>query len=266
MCLILVAWRAHPDYPLVVAANRDEFFARRTASASVWPDCHTLAGRDLQAGGTWLGINRSTGRFAALTNYRDPTRQRDGLASRGLLVTDFLASDVPPTPWLEGLATQVARYNGFNLMAGDARSLACLASVTGEVRTLHPGIYGLSNHLLDSPWPKVEVAKSALAVALNALPDDGPLFSLLRDDTIHPDDALPRTGVSLEWERLLSSAFVRAPGYGTRCSTVVVVANDGTSVFDEQTWLEGAKAGQRTRCRFRLPAPSPSRHGGCPPP
>jgi uncharacterized protein with NRDE domain len=265
MCLILVAWRAHPDYPLVVAANRDEFFARRTAAASFWPDRKILAGRDLQAGGTWLGIHHGTGRFAALTNYRDPARQRDGLTSRGLLVTDFLTSDTPATSWLEGLARRATDYNGFNLMAGDANSLACLASITGEVRILQPGIYGLSNHLLDSPWPKVEVAKSALATALNAVPDDSPLFSLLHDDTIHPDDALPRTGVSLEWERLLSSAFVRAPGYGTRCSTVVMVGNDGTTVFDEQTWLEGAKAGPRIRYRFRPPAPLPSRHGECPP-
>jgi uncharacterized protein with NRDE domain len=253
MCLILVAWRAHPRYPLVVAANRDEFFARPTTAASFWPDVDILAGRDRQGGGTWLGISRA-GRFAALTNFRDPTRQRDGLASRGGLVTNFLTSDTPTTSWLQELATRTRHYNGFNLMVGNADSLACLASVTGEIRILEPGIYGLSNHLLDSPWPKVEAAKSALLTALSALPEDGPLFGLLRDETIHPDNDLPRTGVSLEWERLLSSAFVRAPGYGTRCSTVLMVDNARTAVFDEQTWLEDAKPGQRSRYRFKLSA------------
>lgn len=255
MCLILVAWRAHPRYPLVIAANRDEFFSRPTAGASFWPDGHILAGRDIQGGGTWLGISRA-GRIAALTNYRDPTRQRGGLPSRGRLVTDFLMSDEPAAAWLHDLAPATGQYNGFNLIVGEvvASSLACLSSVTGEIRTLEPGIYGLSNHLLDSPWPKVDAAKSALSTALGALPEDGPLFDLLHDETIHPDNALPRTGVSLEWERLLSSAFVRAPGYGTRCSTVVMVNSAGTTVFDEQTWLEGAKPGQRRRYRFKLSA------------
>lgn len=254
MCLILVAWRAHPRYPLVVAANRDEFFSRPAVGASFWPNDDILAGRDIQGGGTWLGISRA-GRIAALTNYRDPTRQRDGLPSRGRLVTEFLTSDEPAPSWLHELATHRGCYNGFNLMVADASgSLACLSSVTGEIRHLEPGIYGLSNHLLDSPWPKVSAAKSALSTALGALPDDGPLFDLLRDETIHPDSALPRTGVSLEWERLLSSAFVKAPGYGTRCSTVVMIDSAGTAVFDEQTWMEGAKPGERRRYRFKLSA------------
>jgi uncharacterized protein with NRDE domain len=253
MCLILVAWQAHPDYPLVVAANRDEFFVRPTAAASFWPDNRILAGRDLKDGGTWMGVTRS-GRFAALTNYRDPERQRDGAVSRGRLVADFLSSDEPPAPWLKENAARASEYNGFNLIAASRDELAWASNVTGDCQSLAPGVYGLSNHLLDSPWPKVQAARSALGKALAALPDHQPLFELLRDDTIHPDDQLPRTGVSLEWERLLSSAFVKAPGYGTRSSTVMLMNRDGTLVFDEQTWLEGGKAGGRGRFRFRLAA------------
>jgi uncharacterized protein with NRDE domain len=251
MCLVLVAWRAHPDYPLVVAANRDEFFARPTAPAVFWPDGDILAGRDLRDGGTWMGVTRS-GRFAALTNYRDPARHCEGRASRGRLVADFLAARTPPAAWLANVAGRTADYNDFNLLAGDGDSLASLSSISGEIRALEPGIYGLSNHLLDTPWPKVAVAKSALSAALAALPDDGPLFDLLRDDSIHPDQNLPRTGVSLEWERLLSAAFVSAPDYGTRSSTVLLLGVSRALTFDEQTWLAMGRPGERTRFRLAM--------------
>lgn len=251
MCLILVAWRAHPEYPLVVAANRDEFFKRPTATASFWPGGRILAGRDVEAGGTWMGMTVE-GRFAALTNFRAPELHREGRASRGQLVADFLGSDESPLAWLSRQGKDAARYNPFNLLVGDRQTLACLSSMDGRARELQPGIYGLSNHLLDTPWPKVGAAKSSLSRALAALPDDRPLFELLRDDSIHPDDTLPRTGVSLEWERLLSAAFVKAPGYGTRSSTVLIVSRGGTPIFDEQTWLEGGQAGGRCRFRFSL--------------
>jgi len=264
MCLILVAWRAHPEFPLVVAANRDEFFNRPTAAASFWPGGNIVAGRDLQAGGTWMGINRS-GHFAALTNYRDPAMHRDGRDSRGQLVADFLTADKTPLAWLEKQRPLAARYNPFNLLVGDRRSLACYSSVSDEIQSLEPGVYGLSNHLLDSPWPKVESAKSSLARALAALPDDGPLFDLLRDDSIHPDDTLPRTGVSIQWERLLSSAFVKAPGYGTRSSTIVIVSRGGTPIVDEQTWLEDGRAGGRSRFRFSLSGADSSGYAECQP-
>jgi uncharacterized protein with NRDE domain len=253
MCLILVAWRCHPDYPLVVAANRDEFFARPTAEASFWPECpDVLAGRDVQAGGTWMGISRD-GRFAALTNFRDPAAHRADAASRGGLVADFLRGGQDVAGYLDGVAAKAAAYNGFNLLVADRDSLAWYSNVGGGARrVLAPGIYGVCNHLLDTPWPKVVAAKSALAAALTALPDDAALFRLLRDDAVHPDHALPRTGVSLEWERLLSAAFVKAPGYGTRSSTVLAVARDGRAVFDEQAWQPDAAPGPRTRHAFRL--------------
>jgi uncharacterized protein with NRDE domain len=250
--LILVAWRAHADFPLVLAANRDEFFNRRTASADFWDDApQVLAGRDLEAGGTWLGMTR-TGRFAALTNYRDPASHKPQAPSRGALVADFLKTDTAIDAYLDSLGPSA--YNGFNLLLGDGARLVAFSNVSGQRHELAPGVYGLSNALLDTPWPKVGVGKTALATALAALPDETALWRLLGDPTIHPDAALPATGVPLEWERLLSAAFIKSADYGTRCSTVLKVGADGTASFDEQTWLPGARAGERRRFRWRLTA------------
>lgn len=250
MCLILVAWRVHPDYPLVVAANRDEFFARPTASAAFWKESpQVLAGRDLEAGGSWMGVTRG-GRFAALTNFRDPAQTRDGAPSRGGLVADFLVGDETPQTYLERIAAHGSLCNGFNLLVGDGETLWWASNMGGAARPLEAGVYGVSNHLLDTPWPKVGAGKTALAQALDGQPDDEALFALLRDDGVHPDDALPQTGVPLDWERLLSSAFVRSPGYGTRSSTVVCIGKDGWITFDEQTWLPGPQRGERLRYRL----------------
>lgn len=252
MCLILVSWLTHPDYPLVVAANRDEFYARRTASADFWADHpEVMAGRDLEAGGTWLGMTRPDRhgyRFAALTNFRDPARQRDNTPSRGHLVADFLTGTQDIDSYLS--SRPFADYNGFNLLLGDSRRLVAFSNVTMARHELAPGIYGLSNAELDTPWPKVGAGKTALSAALAALPDEAPLHQLLRDDTIHPDQHLPATGISLEWERLLSAAFIRSPTYGTRCSTLITVGMNGTATFDEQTWQPGGMAGVRRRFAF----------------
>jgi len=175
MCLILLAWRAHPDYPLVVAANRDEFFTRPAAEAGWWPDRpDVFAGRDLEAGGSWLGLSRS-GRFAGLTNFRDPARQRPDAPSRGALVADFLAGAESTDAALARLTLEGPLYNGFNLLLSDGDSLGIYESESGSARRLEPGLYALSNHLLDTPWPKVLAGKSRLARALRALPDDTPL-------------------------------------------------------------------------------------------
>jgi uncharacterized protein with NRDE domain len=246
MCLILVVWRAHAEYPCVVAANRDEFHARPAAAADWWPDHpHILAGRDLQAHGTWLGITRS-GRFAALTNYRDPRRQPSADApSRGALVAYLLESRASVAECLAYLRQVGPRYNGFNIIFSDGERLGIYESVPGSGRELGPGIYGLSNDLLDTPWPKVQNAKSRLESALREMPDTAPLLALLRDDRPAPDAELPRTGVSLEWERLLSSAFVRARDYGTRCSTIIRIDAQGRAYFEEWSWnSEGANAGK----------------------
>ena len=251
MCLIFLAWRVHADYPLVVAANRDEFFARPTAVADFWPEAPlVLAGRDLEAGGTWMGVTRNR-RFAALTNYRDPAQMRGGAPSRGALVSGFLADSTSPAVYLERVATASRECNGYNLLVGDGEELWWSSNVGGKPRKLTPGIYGLSNHLLDTPWPKVGAGKTALTRALDGLPDEQGLVDILRNDSVHPDEQLPKTGVPLEWERLLSAAFVKSPGYGTRSSTVLIMHRTGTMVFDEQTWLPGVVRAARKRYRFR---------------
>jgi uncharacterized protein with NRDE domain len=254
MCLILLVWRVHPEYPCVLAANRDEFHGRPTAAAGWWPDRpDLLAGRDLEAGGTWLGITR-TGRFAALTNYRDPRLVREGVPSRGSLVTQFLESGNSVAGGLEQLRHAGAAYNPFNMIFSDGESLGIFESVRGEGRELGAGVYGLSNHLLDTPWPKVRIAKSRLTEALSRLHDETAVMGLLRDDQPAPDEELPQTGITLEWERLVSSAFVRAGDYGTRCSTLIRIDRAGGVVFDEWSWDRDGRESGRKSFRFQLPA------------
>lgn len=235
MCLILLAWRVHPHYPLVLAANRDELHARPTAPAAWWGDAPLLGGRDLAAGGTWLAVSRE-GRFAALTNYRDPGRLRADAPSRGSLVPESLRAGLPVSERLAQLHASAGRYNGFNLLFSDGEQLAIYESVPDRGAVLGPGVYGLSNHLLDTPWPKVIASKAALAAALTHLPERSALLALLRDQSLAPDEQLPRTGLSLEWERLLSSAFVRASDYGTRSSTLVLLDHQGGLHFEEWSW------------------------------
>ena len=253
MCSVFIAWRVHPDYPLVVAANRDEFFARPTEPAAFWTEApDVLAGRDLEAGGSWMGITRG-GRFAALTNFRDPAQVRNGAPSRGALVSGFLIGNAAPDAYLEQIAVVGRQCNGYNILLGDGESLWWSSNVSGESKALPPGVYGVSNHLLDTPWPKVGAGKTALSAAIDELPHEHGLFELLRDASIHPDEELPRTGVPLDWERLLSAAFVNSPTYGTRSSTILIRDSAGRVVFDEQTWLPGALRGPRRRYRL-LPA------------
>ncbi len=256
MCLILVAWRAHPDYPLVLAANRDEFHARPAASATWWQhQPGLLAGRDLSALGTWLGVT-ADGRFAALTNYRDPARTLADAPSRGALVPATLATATPVQQRLQQLQQTAGAYNDFNLIFSDGEQLAVFESVAGQGRVLGPGVYGLSNHLLDTPWPKVRNAKSALSAALSRLPAEQVLLELLRDERQADDEQLPRTGVSLEWERLLSSAFIRAPEYGTRSSTIVLQHASGRVRFLEWTWDRSGAPSGRVEFGFEIAAPA----------
>jgi uncharacterized protein with NRDE domain len=252
MCLVLIVWQMHPEHSCVVAANRDEFHARPAAPAGWWPDHpRILAGRDLEAGGTWLGLTRN-GRFAALTNYRDAEQRRKDAPSRGELVVSLLESDATVAESLAHLSGISGAYNGFNIIFSDGKSLGIYESVRATGRELQPGIYGLSNHLLDTPWPKVQIAKSRLEAALLEPGDDASMLELLRDDQPAPDGLLPQTGVSLEWERLLSSAFVRAPDYGTRCSTIIRIGPQGRAYFAEWSWdSAGAEIG-RTRQAFEL--------------
>ena len=253
MCLILLALDTHPDYSLVVAANRDEFYDRPTASATFWDQAPAvLAGRDLRAGGTWLGIDRR-GRLAAVTNYRQGRREAEVPRSRGRLVSDYLTSGADGRDYIARVERDAALYNGFNLIAGDARALFYYSNREGTVRELGSGVYGLSNHLLDSPWPKVTAGKGGLSALLagggDLLPD---LFALLADRRMAADDLLPRTGVSPEWERLLSSAFIASRDYGTRSSTVVLIGRDGRAVFVERGFGPGGALGEEARYEFDL--------------
>ncbi|MBL8471081.1 MAG: NRDE family protein [Rhodocyclaceae bacterium] len=252
MCLLFLALRAHPDYPLVVAANRDEFFARPTEPSQFWteyPDL--LAGRDLQSGGTWMGISRS-GRFAALTNHRDPSRIKSSAPSRGALVADFLTGSNTPAAYEQKLAATAHLHNGFNLLFGSAQNMRYFANTGAPPCELEAGVYGLSNDMLDTPWPKVVRGKSRLAEAMHALPTTEWLFDLLQDDRIAADSDLPRTGVSLEWERLLSAAFVRSADYGTRSCTVLLLAADGTVTWEERRFTRAATDGGISRFSFSL--------------
>lgn len=252
MCLILLAWQGHANFPCVIAANRDEMHLRPAAPAAWWPTHPPiLAGRDLSEGGTWLGVTRS-GRFAALTNYRDPELRRSGTPSRGSLVTSILLSGQTVAESLRHLRAVSAGYNGFNLIFSDGQRLGIYESVRQDGRELGPGIYGLSNHLLDTPWPKVEKAKSRLSQALTQLTSSEPLLALLRDDEPAPDEQLPRTGLNLEWERLLSSAFIRAPEYGTRCSTVLRIDECRRAWFDEWSWNSAGEESQAVHLQFEL--------------
>jgi len=240
MCLVVLAVRPGTALPLLVAANRDEFHARPTSVAGVWPDSPGLfGGRDLEAGGTWLGVTER-GRFAAVTNYRDP-RAPKGTRSRGELVAGYLRSSLDPSLFLEALGRRAADYAPFNLVVGDAGGVQVFSSRTGRAERLSSGIHGLSNHLLDTPWPKVRRTTGRMARLLSRAeaPTAEELLDLLRDETRAGDDELPETGVGLDMERFLSPPFIVGPSYGTRSSTVVLFHAGGPITFHERTFDPG---------------------------
>ena len=248
MCLIAVAWRARDDLPLVVAANRDEWRDRPAEPARWWEgEPRLLAGRDLQAGGTWMGITAG-GRFAAVTNFRDPAERRSTAISRGGLVTEFLRGAETPEAFLAGLAARASGYNAFNLILGDGASLWYFGSREGAARAIEPGVHALSNHLLDEPWPKVVKARKAMEAALRDRDPVPRLFDALSDAEPYADAALPDTGVGVAWERRLSSALITGADYGTRCSTVLSFDAKGGAAFEERT--RGADGGVTGSVRF----------------
>jgi uncharacterized protein with NRDE domain len=248
MCLIFVAVDAHPKYRIVIAANRDEFYDRPTAPASFWPEAPGLfAGRDLCAGGTWIGITRA-GRIAALTNYREDLKSiKTDAPSRGKLVSDFLLCNEHPLVYLERLSRDAHRYNGFSLLVGQEADFYCYSNRGKEIGTLSPGIHGLSNHLLDTPWPKVEKGKQILngLLAKDDLPPED-MFQFLLDRTLAADESLPNTGIDPEWERILSPIFIASPNYGTRSSTVILLDRYGRATFMERSFNKGIVEGSST--------------------
>jgi uncharacterized protein with NRDE domain len=253
VCLIALAWRAHPACRLIVAANRDEYFARPAAPADFWDDhTHILAGRDLEAGGTWLGITLE-GRFAALTNYRNPADRRSGVPSRGALVSDFLSGDAGPAEYVKRIQKTAASYNGFSLLVGDEDSLWFFSNRGSPPLRVAPGVHGLSNHLLDTPWPKVEKAKAQLVSQLDKPFAADAAFELLSDTRRAPSAELPSTGVSLELEERLSAIrILAAGGYGTRCSTVACFGKDGRVEFHERSYREDGSASGTVSYRLTL--------------
>jgi uncharacterized protein with NRDE domain len=253
MCIILLAYKSHPVYPLILAANRDEFYARPTAAAGYWDDAPTLlAGRDLERGGTWLGVTEG-GRLAAVTNYREPGRRIEDAPSRGLLVSDFLRSRENTSAYLHRLAADADRYNGFNLIAGDTQELYHYSNRAHAPQALGPGIYGVSNHLLDTPWPKVERGKKALAEILSSdAPPPCDIFRLLADRTCADDSCLPETGVGLELERVLSPLFITSPVYGTRSSTVLMLDWEDNLTFIERTFTNGSERWDEAGYEFKI--------------
>lgn len=254
MCIILLACRAHADYPLIVAANRDEYYARPTARAAFWEDApELLAGRDLEHKGTWLGVTRG-GRFAAVTNFRDPVAVKKGAPSRGHLVSDFLRSWETSAAYLNRIVPRAQEYNGFNLFAGWGAEVYYYSNRDGAPALLAPGIHGLSNHLLNTSWPKVEQGKRALAALLRR---DAPFttedfFRILADRAQAEDSALPHTGVGLELERMLSSVFIKTPVYGTRSSTLLMIDRAGRLTFTERTYAPGSEEGSDACFQFEI--------------
>jgi uncharacterized protein with NRDE domain len=241
MCVIFIAYRSHPKYPLIVLANRDEFFDRPTLAAAHWRDDSSIfAGRDLVAGGTWLGV-ADGGRFAAVTNYRDPNGPPGG-RSRGRLVSDFLRSKDEPPKYLNSISANADRYSGFNLVVGSfyesENELWFFSNRGGGPRKLGPGLYGLSNHLLNTSWPKVTRGLQAFAELITDEEiDTDACFELLADETIAIDEDLPDTGVGIERERVLSPIFIKTPIYGTRSSSVVILDNDFRWEFREKVFV-----------------------------
>lgn len=237
MCVLFIAYRKHPRHPLIVLANRDEFYDRPTAPAAKWDDHpQVTAGRDLVAGGTWLGI-ADAGRFAAVTNFRDPHRP-NGSVSRGRLVADFLFGETAAEEYISTVALEAENYSGFNLVVADREDLYYFSNAAGEPpERLAPGIYGLSNHLLNTPWPKVSSGLAAFEQLIeNEEISKEAAFALLADETLAADSELPETGIGIEKERLLSSIFIRSSIYGTRSSTLVLAGGDGNLELNERVF------------------------------
>jgi uncharacterized protein with NRDE domain len=238
MCLLVLAWQVHPRYQLVVAANRDEFYERPTAAMAKWPaPDDIIGGRDLRAGGTWLAMDRDR-RFGIVTNFRELQPPSPGATSRGNLIPGYLRNTAGAGSYLRALETTAAAYSGFNLLLTDGEALWYGSNRADRfTQRLSPGIYGLSNELLDTPWPKLQRVRrrfDPLLTQPGAVSKDE-LFAILVDSTqAGIDERLPQTGLSREWEQVLSSPFISTEGYGTRCSTLVMVEKTGAVSLTER--------------------------------
>ena len=251
MCVIAFAWNVHPRWRLLLIGNRDEAHARPSAALQRWSDAPGLiAGRDLEAGGTWMGV-REPGRACVVTNVRDPRAAKDR-ASRGWLVTDFLQGDGSAARSAAALEAIATRYRPFNLLLFDAGAAHFVSNDPGvRARTIADGVHGLSNGDLDAPWPKVQRVTAVLRDWIEARADDfAPLFEAFTDETPAPDAQLPDTGVGIELERVLSPVFVRGERYGTRATTLIALSRDGGGVIDEHRFGPNGVALGQTALRF----------------
>ncbi|MCK9452466.1 MAG: NRDE family protein [Bacteroidales bacterium] len=253
MCLISFAYNMHPRYSLVLLANRDEFYKRPARKAQFWteegfPDI--LAGKDLSAGGTWMGINKN-GKWAALTNYRDMSKLKPNPPSRGHLVLNYLKSGLTAVEYLESIKEKASLYDGFNLLAGDNNGIFHFSNETNKITRIKPGVHGLSNALLNTPWPKLETANSKLAYSIQEdnLNRDT-LFNILTDQQKADESQLPETGLTKEMEKAVSSIFISTDDYGTRCSSLLFIDMEGNIDFTERSYIPGPNDMEEVRFAF----------------
>jgi uncharacterized protein with NRDE domain len=253
MCLIFISLNHHPHYKLILAGNRDEFYKRKTAPAHFWDDYpHIVGGRDLEANGTWLAMSQH-GKLSMVTNYRDLKNLKPVAPSRGELVSEYLVNGDRPDEYLNSVAQKSSAYNGFNLVVGYPDSLYYYSNYQGRVQKISEGVHGLSNHLLNTPWPKVKRGKEKFSKAIAAPKvDPAMLFELLYDEQRAPDSDLPDTGIGLDRERVLSSMFIKSPDYGSRCSTVILVSRNNDVVFTERVYNPDTFAYRDTVFEFSI--------------
>lgn len=242
MCLITFAWKHHPNYQLILVANRDEFYERPTAPLGYWHDFpEVVGGRDLKEGGTWMGMHRS-GRLTAITNHRDLANIKENAPSRGNLTRDFLTGQASSPSFFERVKDELDLFNGFNLLTLENSELHYFNNVEKQLLKIKPGIYGLSNAFLGTPWPKVEKAKQYFEVSLKKpKPDITEMMEWMADAEPAADELLPSTGVSREWEKQLSSMCIKTESYGTCCTTVITIDNDNRVEYSEKTYPRGER-------------------------
>ncbi len=251
MCLIVFAYKTHPDYKLILAANRDEFYDRPTTAADWWDDHPSvLGGRDLKAKGTWMGVDKE-GRFAAVTNYRDLANIREDARSRGDLPVDFLINGNSSKKYSEDVLKRAEEYNGFNLLALDDE-MVHLSNYENKVNLLEQGVYGLSNALLDTAWPKVERSKDRFQAKIKEEVQLEALIQLMQDEEVAPDDDLPQTGLPIDMERAVSAMCIRTPSYGTCCSTAITIDYEGNVEFMEKSYPVGERQEKTVNHSFKV--------------
>jgi len=255
MCLIFLSFNQHPKYPLIIAANRDEFFDRPASALEVWPeDKKIIAGKDLTGGGTWLGVTKS-GYFAMLTNYRDMANIKTNAPTRGKLVLDYLAGEFDPSNYLQALNSSASNYNGYNIILGKLDDPWYYSNQNNKLYSLGTGLYGLSNALLDTKWPKVKNGKKTFESIISR--EDfktEELLEFMHNTVLAPDEQLPETGIGHEKEKLLSSMFIEMPGYGTRNTTILLKDYNNNVEIIERTFSHDAKSTSEEKFNFSIDA------------